>query len=196
MTTERWLPIPGFETYYEVSDWGRVRSVERHVVGRIRPGQRRVRKGQLLRSRPVNHPTGRSTGHRVVSLSVEGVRHYWLVHALVMLAFVGPRPADMQICHSNGDATDNRLSNLRYGSASDNALDMVHHGSHNNARKTQCQRGHKYDEANTIVNSKGYRECRTCKKAVDRRYYERRMMRAADCPPLLTPARTATRRTA
>jgi hypothetical protein len=104
------------------------------------------------------------------------------VHALVMLAFVGPRPVGKQTCHRNGDGTDNRLSNLRYGSASDNTLDMVRHGSHNNARKTHCPKGHVFDEANTFVSNKGYRECRTCKRAAGRRYCERKMMRAANVP--------------
>lgn len=183
LTDERWLPIPGFEGYYEVSDRGRVRSLDRLVTGPIRQGQRRTHKGQMLRDRAINQPVRRLTERRVVTLCVDGLRHHMQVHALVMLAFVGPRPVGKQICHRNGDGTDNRLSNLRYGSASDNALDMVRHGSHNNARKTHCPKRHAFDEANTVVSSKGYRECLTCKRAADRRYYERKMMRAANVKP-------------
>lgn len=167
MTDERWLPIPGFEGHYEVSDYGRVRSVDRHIAGPA--GWRRSYEGRVLRDRAINQPEHRLTEHRIVTLSVGRVRRHVQVHALVMLAFVGPRPDGMQVCHWNGDGTDNRLSNLRYGSASDNSLDMVRHGSHNNARKTHCPKGHIYDEANTIVNSKGFRECRTCKRATNRR---------------------------
>lgn len=179
MTDERWLPIPGFEGYYEVSDHGRVRSLDRRVTGPVRQGQRRSHKGKVLRDGPLNQPEGRPGEHRVVTLCVDGVRRQRLVHALVMLAFAGPRPAEMQICHLNGDGTDNRLSNLRYGSASDNTLDMVRHGSHNNARKTHCKRGHLFDEMNTIVRSEGWRECRTCSQAASRRTYERKLMRTA-----------------
>lgn len=134
----------------------------------------------MLRDRAINQPD-RLAERRMVTLCLDGVRHHMQVHALVLLAFVGPRPAGMQqICHGNGDGTDNRLSNLRYGSASDNTLDMVRHGVHNNARKTHCPKRHAFDEANTVLNSKGYRECLTCKRAAHRRYYERKMMRAAD----------------
>lgn len=179
MTDERWLPIPGFEGYYEVSDHGRVRSLDRLVTGPTRPGQRRTHKGQVLRDYAITQPD-RLTERRMVTLCVNGIRRYMQVHALVLLAFVGPRPAGMQICHGNGDGTDNRLSNLRYGSASDNTFDMVRHGVHNNARKTHCHRGHAFDEANTLIIRKGYRECRTCKLATSRRYYERKLMRAAN----------------
>lgn len=175
---ERWLPIPGFEGYYEVSDYGQVRSVDRRVIGPIRPGQRRTHKGRVLRDYSTT-PADRLSDRRMVTLCVDGGRRYMQVHALVMLAFVGPRPAGMQICHGNGDGTDNRLSNLRYGSASDNTFDMVRHGVHNNARKTHCLRGHAFDEANTLIIRNGYRECLTCKRATARRYLERQRLRAA-----------------
>lgn len=41
-TPERWLPVPGYEGYYEVSDQGRVRSVEREVYSRQWGNYRRV----------------------------------------------------------------------------------------------------------------------------------------------------------
>jgi hypothetical protein len=50
------------------------------------------------------------------------------VHTLVMLAFVGPRPAGADVAHNNGDAGDNRLANLRYATRTSNNQDIFYHG--------------------------------------------------------------------
>jgi hypothetical protein len=78
-----------------------------------------------------------------------------------MLAFVGPCPAGLEIRHLNGNATDNHLSNLTYGTKSENELDRVRHGTHHNARKTHCLRGHPFDTANTQMDH-GRRRCKAC----------------------------------
>jgi DNA-binding transcriptional regulator YiaG len=49
------------------------------------------------------------------------------VHRLVMLAFVGPCPAGHEVRHINGDPSDNRLVNLRYGTRSENQKDRARH---------------------------------------------------------------------
>jgi hypothetical protein len=49
------------------------------------------------------------------------------IHTLVLLAFAGPRPAGMQCRHLNGDRTDNRLANLMWGTAKENAADRAAH---------------------------------------------------------------------
>ena len=44
------------------------------------------------------------------------------IHRLVAAAFLGERPEGMQVNHKNGNKQDNRLENLEYVTASDNAL--------------------------------------------------------------------------
>jgi hypothetical protein len=51
------------------------------------------------------------------------------VHVLVLTAFVGPRPDDMESCHNNGNRADNRLCNLRWDTRSNNAADRNLHGT-------------------------------------------------------------------
>ena len=57
------------------------------------------------------------------------------VHRLVLEAFVGPCPEGLEACHSNGDPTDNRLENLRWGTHEDNHQDRVKHGTLNQGER-------------------------------------------------------------
>ena len=123
MTEENWRPIPGYEDAYEASDQGRVRSLDR-VVMVERKGTLHLRryKGRILQPHPDPN------GYLVVNLCVDGTTLTKRVHPLILLAFVGPRPEGMDIRHLNGIPDDNRLSNLAYGSSSENHLDKVWHG--------------------------------------------------------------------
>ena len=51
------------------------------------------------------------------------------VHRLVLEAFVGPRPRNMQCRHLNGDPMDNRLANLKWGTIQENTEDKRRHGT-------------------------------------------------------------------
>lgn len=164
---ERWKAIPGFEGYYEVSDFGRVRSLDRWVEQKR--GRGYVRKGRILKVHPHPH-----TGHLLVKLKPNNVVAPCRVHVLVMRAFVGPPRRGLEVCHNNGIPDDNRLSNLRYGTTRENRLDAVIHGTHNMARKRHCKSGHPFDAINTINRRDGSRDCRTCRYERTRASRERR----------------------
>ncbi len=71
-------------------------------------------------------------GHRRVTMHREGSPRSGdreLVHRLVLTTFVRPGRAGEQACHRNGDPSDNRLSNLYWGSQSDNWRDRIGHGN-------------------------------------------------------------------
>jgi hypothetical protein len=137
--TEQWRPITGCPGY-QVSDAGRVRS-----------------------PRKVLKPLTGNGGYCFVHLWVGPKMHRRAIHRLVLIAFEGDRPG-LEACHNNGDKRDNRLANLRWDTRSANVLDMVRHGTHNNARKTHCPAGHPYSPENTYTSS-GRRQCVTCTKA-------------------------------
>ena len=84
-----------------------------------------------------------------------------------MAAFVGPCPDGMEVCHNNGDATDNRLENLRYGSHSENMLDKRKHGTNHEVNKTHCPRGHALEAPNLVASpaKSGRRTCLACNRA-------------------------------
>ena len=68
-------------------------------------------------------------GYQRVILCREGKNHNYAVHRLVLLAFIGPRPEGMEVCHNNGNPEDNRLCNLRYGTSKENKADRIKHGT-------------------------------------------------------------------
>lgn len=127
MTDEQWRPVVGFEGEYDVSNFGRVRSLTRvHVYQRIDQYSgnvidvTRTHKGKELR------PGRMKSGHLSVALGKGNSR---CVHVLVLEAFVGPRPAGMEGLHGDDVPSNNRLDNLRWGTRSDNIKDAIANGN-------------------------------------------------------------------
>lgn len=124
MIEEIWKPIPGYEGAYEVSDQGRVKSLER-CSPRITP------QGTAgLRHVSERFMTGAcdDIGRWHVVLRKDRKSHAIRIHRLVLLAFVGPRPDGQIGMHLNGNPGDNRLENLAYGTNSRNQIDVLAHG--------------------------------------------------------------------
>jgi hypothetical protein len=134
--TETWRSIPGHDGRYVVSDQGRVASAR----GVLSPGLH--------------------NGYPFVTLTAP--RRTYRVHTLVLLAFVGPPPEGCECCHEDGDRANNRLTNLRWDTRQANILDEVAHGTHHNARKTHCSKGHEFSPENTGQRKDGGRYCRAC----------------------------------
>jgi len=175
MADERWLPIPGFEGY-DVSDQGRVRSYFAQVKGNPNSNI----SGWVISTSPqrilsTNGRMGR-TGYPAVCL---GGVHTVPVHRLVLLAFVGPLPDGLETRHLDGNPENNHLSNLCYGSASDNTNDMYSHGYKGRRKLTEeevrimrlmAQRGATRDEladifnvsagtASAVCHGRAYKDC-------------------------------------
>jgi hypothetical protein len=110
---ERWLPVVGYEGLYEVSDMGRVRSVDRMVAEKN--GKLKRLKGKIL-SQGIG-----STGYYLVALCANGTQTTRKVHRIVLEAFVGLKPKGMLCCHGTGGPLDNRLINLSWGTYKKNA---------------------------------------------------------------------------
>jgi hypothetical protein len=138
---ERWLPVVGWESLYEVSDQGRVRSLRRDVI-----------------LQPSYSNTG---GYPLVWLPEGGALRY--VHHLVLEAFVRPRKPGEETLHGDAGPACAALSNIRWGTSSENKLDQVRAGTHHEASKTHCDNGHEFTPENTYQ-YRGHRQCRTCSK--------------------------------
>lgn len=141
---------------YEVSNLGRVRSLDRVVVKGN--GVEQPWRGQLLAPFRV----GRG-GYQAVHLG----RVTRTVHQLVAEAFVEPRPVGLEVRHRNGNVDDNRPSNITWGTHAENMVDRVEHGRHNLGRRTHCPRQHPLEPPNLVPSSlkRGQRTCLACVRA-------------------------------
>ena len=108
MSAVEWRPVNGYEARYQVSETGHVRNAVTHrVLSPMRTGTRRPG-SQRSKVRFSTHPR--------IDVEVGGI---------VLTAFVGPRPEGCQVLHGNDDSADNCVANLRWGTLSDNMVDMV-----------------------------------------------------------------------
>jgi hypothetical protein len=120
---EEWREIPGYEGRYAVSDLGRVKSLSREVS--VGNGHTRTMRGRILR------PGSSASGHLSLPLGRDEngkISRGSPVHRLVLLAFVGLCPEGQECRHLDGDPTNNRLSNLTYGTRSENIIDVLRQG--------------------------------------------------------------------
>lgn len=156
-----WRPVAGFEGFYEVSNHGGVRSVDRTIWVNGRNLHRKL-KGKLLTQK------SRDGEHFYVDLSRGNeVERKW-VHRLVLEAFVSPMGEAELARHRDGNARNNHVENLAWGSFAENNLDTVAHGNHYQATKTECKRGHPLEAPNLVegILKHGRRSCKACNRAL------------------------------
>jgi hypothetical protein len=121
--TETWKAVPGYEGYYEVSDLGHVRSLDRVVevaADTFRGMHLRKLKGRLIRRQKCH------SGISSVVLSLGGVRTPFTVAELVLAAFLGPKPDGTRAQHI-GSTGDDRFSNLCYSLPSAQNAKLAEH---------------------------------------------------------------------
>lgn len=125
---ETWKPVVGFEGLYEVSDLGRVRSLDREIEWAYKSGKvaLRLHKGRILSP----SSTKKYAGYLQVNLHARKERKNVTVHSLVAAAFIGQRPPGIEIAHSDGNTHNNRVNNLRYTTSAENNKDKIKHGTH------------------------------------------------------------------
>ena len=107
---EIWKPVLGYDGLYEVSDWGRLKSLKRKFV---------------LKDRILKCSTS-SEGYKEVRLhngSKKSAKRAQ-IHRLVIEAFIGP--SDKEVNHINHDRSDNRRENLEYVTRRENANHFYH----------------------------------------------------------------------
>lgn len=113
---EIWKPVVGYEALYEVSSYGRIRSIwilKRNVNRqRIKP---KMLKLKLL------------SGYRKIRLYNNTKKKEYYVHKLVLDAFVSTRPKGLEACHNDGNRKNNKASNLRWDTKKNNNIDKFLH---------------------------------------------------------------------
>lgn len=111
---EEWRDIKGFEGYYQVSNLGNVRSVDRTIV--YKDGHKVFYAGKMMAKR-----INKKHGYVNVGLMKDNKSYAKNIHAIVAEAFIGERHG-MDVNHKDGDKTNNRVENLEYVSHKENCV--------------------------------------------------------------------------
>lgn len=120
---EEWRPVVGYEGVYEVSDMGRMKSLERTC--NTRSGGRKPIPEIIMKLNESRDYLSVVLCHADAGKTVGIVGN---VHRLVAEAFIGPIPKGMHVRHLNGNPHDNRRTNLAIGTPQENAEDSIRHG--------------------------------------------------------------------
>lgn len=121
--SEQWRDVVGWETAYQISNSGRVRSKSR--LATTKRGVTLV-KGQFIK--PILSDKG--DGYWVWNATSFGRREQVHIHRAILFAFVGEPPVGKDwACHRDGDSRHNHLQNLRWDTPQGNSDDAVEHGT-------------------------------------------------------------------
>ena len=103
---EEWRSIPGYEGLYEVSSYGRVKSLE---ISYVRKDGRMYHKPEIILS-----PKNNGKGYFTICLYKNKTHKYYLIHRLVAQIFI-PNPDNLpEVNHRDEDKTNNRVDNLEF----------------------------------------------------------------------------------
>lgn len=97
---EEWRDLPGYDGFYQVSDWGRLRSFRDNH-----------RKGKKLKTPIMLHPS-RGPYHTRIVIKWEGKQRTVQVGQAVALAFIGEIPEGWVAYHKDGNFENNALHNI------------------------------------------------------------------------------------
>ena len=126
---EEWRDIPEWEGFYAVSNLGRVKSFDRTIQDVN--GVQRNYKGSVMK-------ISKAGTRSVVCLQRNGKSITLQVSQLVLIAFVGANPEGLCALHRDDNKDNNKLSNLYYGTAQDNADDREANGLTAKGSKQGC----------------------------------------------------------
>lgn len=115
-TMEIWLPVVGFEGFYEVSNFGNIKTVK---TGKIK-----IPTKSKIDNRPY------------IGLWKFNKVKICKPHTLVLTAFIGKRQEGFEGCHNDGNPCNNHIDNLRWDTTRNNQLDRIKHGTSNRGERS------------------------------------------------------------
>lgn len=117
-----WKPVIGYEGLYEVSDTGKIRSVDRYIKTDILHVKSRLIKGKTL------FQNAKRNGYKTVDLCKNGKVKTTLVHRIVADAFL-PNPNGLRfVNHIDSNRGNNNVNNLEWVTSSENRMHGINNG--------------------------------------------------------------------
>lgn len=124
---EKWLPFPGYDLFYEISNFGRVISIERVIKNGLR-----IQK-KLMKLRTARH------GYLLVWLSENGRRKGFSVHRAVAKAFVPNLKDYPEVNHIDGNKLNNHAGNLEWCTRGENIKHAYALGLRKSRKVIKCK---------------------------------------------------------
>lgn len=126
---ETWLPVVGYEGYYEVSNTGKIKSLNRIIM-------RKNGHPQTVREREIKQSIDKTTGYYIVALCKNGQQISYYVHRLVALSFI-PNPYNLPyVNHKDENKLNNNIDNLEWCTPTHNANWGTAQERHSQTRST------------------------------------------------------------
>ena len=120
---EIWKPINGYEGIYEVSNTGRIKSLEREYSNSGSYSGKIKRKESIIKQN-INR-----LGYHVVTLSKNGVRKFHIVHRLVAFAFLENPNSFKEVNHKDLNKSNNNVDNLEWCDRTYNINHFYHYSN-------------------------------------------------------------------
>lgn len=107
---EIWKDIENYEGYYQISNFGRVRSVDRYIYNTSNFGNNKVSfyKGKIMK------PSKREKGYLGICLTKQNKQQSFLIHRLVAKAFIQNPNNLPQVNHIDENKANNQVFNLEW----------------------------------------------------------------------------------
>ena len=138
---EEWRPVKDYEGYYEVSNFGNVRSVDRVI--QKHNGRTEKRKGQLKAQRTDKD------GYKITTLIKNNKFKTMKVHRLVATAFWDNKENKPEVNHIDCDKSNNHFTNLEWVTSSQNKIHAIENGLCNFMEGTKCHMS-KFDDFDVL----------------------------------------------
>ena len=145
--SEIWKDIEGYEGLYQVSNRGRVKSLERIVM---RKNGRPYSVPELIKERQIDHK-----GYDRIGLNKNGKKKRFFVHRLVLQAFNQSSDETLEVNHIDGNKLNNNVENLEWVTSSENSIHAFENNLHNHQGERNTNASITDSEAKEIKKLKG-----------------------------------------
>lgn len=122
---EVWRNVIGWEGIYQISNFGRIKAIERFLIKNRRGGKNKmaVYQVEVLRTIKTNRK-----GYKTISLWKEGFVKHFTTHRLVAIHYIANPNKYPQVLHKDDNPANPRWGNLFWGTQSQNIQDSVSKG--------------------------------------------------------------------